>query len=112
MPLSLALARLREPCSEIPTLQITSRFILLFDTRPRRSHSAICAWQTAAEMLILATKGERPPMFADIATRKALHADKPTYTAAPAHVRTKIPKRLRQIRPVSASLDACARCRK
>jgi len=59
-------------------------------------------------MLILATKGERPPMFADIATRKALHADRPAYTAAPAHVRTKIPNRLRQIRPASASLDARA----
>ena len=31
-------------------------------------------WQTAAEMLILAAKGERRVMFAEIAMRKALHA--------------------------------------
>jgi hypothetical protein len=34
-------------------------------------------WQTAAEMLILAAKGERPVMFVDIAMRQALHAGKP-----------------------------------
>jgi len=32
-------------------------------------------WQTAAEMLILAAKGERPVMFAEIAMRQALHDD-------------------------------------
>jgi hypothetical protein len=31
-------------------------------------------WQTAAEMLILAAKGERPAMFAHIAMLQALHA--------------------------------------
>jgi len=31
-------------------------------------------WQTAAEMLILAAKGERPVMFAHIAMLRALHA--------------------------------------
>jgi hypothetical protein len=34
------------------------------------------AWQTAAEMLIMAAKGERPVMCADIAMRSALHAGK------------------------------------
>jgi hypothetical protein len=40
-------------------------------------------WQTAAEMLILAAKGERPVMFADIAMRQALHADKPAAARPP-----------------------------
>jgi hypothetical protein len=42
-------------------------------------------WQTAAEMLIMAAKGERPVMFADIAVRTALNADKPAPTATPRH---------------------------
>jgi hypothetical protein len=37
-------------------------------------------WQTAAEMLILAAQGQRPVMFAEIAVRQALGADK---TSAP-----------------------------
>ena len=34
--------------------------------------------QTAAEMLILAAQGQRPGMFAEIAMRQALSADKTT----------------------------------
>jgi hypothetical protein len=40
-------------------------------------------WQTAAEILIIAAKGERPVMFAHIAMRQALRADKPASTPKP-----------------------------
>ena len=40
-------------------------------------------WQTAAEMLIMAAKGERPVMFADMAMRQALHAGKPAPPSKP-----------------------------
>jgi hypothetical protein len=39
--------------------------------------------QTAAEMLIMAAKGERPVMFAHIAMLKALHAGKPAPVRQP-----------------------------
>jgi hypothetical protein len=41
------------------------------------------AWQTAAEMLILAAQGQRPVMFAEIAMRQALHACEPASTPTP-----------------------------
>jgi hypothetical protein len=34
-------------------------------------------------MLILAAQGQRPVMFADIAIRRALHADEPASTPTP-----------------------------
>ena len=40
-------------------------------------------WQTAAEMLVLAAKGERPVMFTEIAMRQALHAGRPALAAPP-----------------------------
>jgi len=43
--------------------------------RPRRKpRQDRVEWQTAAEMLILAAKGQKPLMFAQIARLRALHA--------------------------------------
>jgi len=47
-------------------------------------------WRTAAEMLILAARSERPLMFAEIAMRQALHAGKPASTPTPQARRHKI----------------------
>jgi hypothetical protein len=52
-------------------------------------------WQTAAEMLILVAKGERPIMFADIAMRTALNADRPASTPTP---RRKLARKFRIVR--------------
>jgi hypothetical protein len=52
-------------------------------------------WQTAAEMLIMAAKGQRPVMFADMAMRQALHADKP---APPSSLRRKPARKFRIVR--------------
>ena len=60
--------------------------------------------QTAAEMLILAAQGQRPVMFAAIAMRKALNADKPAPTAATAQALAKIPDGALIIVPTWGSL--------
>jgi hypothetical protein len=44
-------------------------------------------------MLILAAKGERPVMFAEIAVRQALHAGKPAPAGAAAQARAQIQDR-------------------
>ena len=40
-------------------------------------------WQIAAEMLIAAARGQWPVMFADIAMRRALHANTPRPAPTP-----------------------------
>jgi len=52
-------------------------------------------WQTAAEMLILAAKGQRPLMFAQIAMLRGLHAGDDAPAPKP---RRKAPRRYRIVR--------------
>jgi len=62
-------------------------------------------WQKTAEMLVMAA-GQRPLMFADMAMRQALHADKPAPTRQP---RRKPARKYRIVRQSARRAPIC-RC--
>src|SRR5215472_7253479 len=78
----LALDRLRAELALHHGASLVAHLALLHDaghyaTALPKTAQERAEWQTAAEMLILAAQGQRPLMFAEIAIRRALHADEP-----------------------------------
>jgi hypothetical protein len=63
--------------------------------RPPKAARERVEWQTAAETLILAAKGQRPLMFAQIAMLRALHAGDDAPAPKP---RRKAPRKYRIVR--------------